>query len=123
MKTFALIALVASVSAIKIANEYVDKDGKVHPFYFPNDEETYEVRYQAINRNQEKKKEALAKYGKHPTNPVGYAWDTHLPNEQTGAIPAAAEKTEAAAEPAAAPAKKAAAPAKKEAAAKPAAKE
>ena len=81
MKTFALFALVATASAIKVSTEYVDKNGKVHPFYFPNDETTYEERYKAINRNEEKKKEVFGRYGKHPTNPVGYAWDTHLPNQ------------------------------------------
>ena len=81
MKNIVLVALIASTSAIRVRNSWVDKDGKVHPFYIPNDESTYEERYMAINRNAEKKTEAAKAYGKHPTNPVGYAWDTHLPKE------------------------------------------
>ena len=87
MKTFALIALVATASAVQISQRYVDETGKVHPFYIPNDESTYEERYKAIVRNQEKKTELVSSYGAHPTNPAGYAWDTHLPKENVDTQP------------------------------------
>ena len=83
MKVAIIIALAAGVTAHRLANKYVDENGKVHPLYLPNDESEYEERYMAITRNQEKKKEALSQYGSHPTMPKGYAWDTFLPAEQS----------------------------------------
>ena len=114
MKAFTLAALLASASAVSIRNNYVDANGKVHPFYIANDEQVYEERYKAIVRNQEKKGEQAAKYGAHPTNPKGFAWETVAPEEQAAVVKAAAPslvKATATAAAPAAPVKAAAAPA------------
>ena len=49
----------------------------------------------AVNRNEEKKREVFGQYKAHPTNPKGYAWDTHLPREQVNTTPNAAQSTPA----------------------------
>lgn len=81
MKSIAILALVASVSAVRLSHKWVDENGLVHPFYIPNDEALYEERYKAANRNQAKHAEKTSEYKAHPTKPVGYAWDTHNPDQ------------------------------------------
>ena len=77
MKTFALFALIAAAGAVHLNQEWVDKDGKFHPFYFGDDEDVYEQRYKAASRQSVKKDEKEDVYKNHPTDPVGYIWDTN----------------------------------------------
>jgi hypothetical protein len=87
MKSTVLLALISGATSIKLQNKWVDDNGKVHPFFIPNDESTYEERYMAVERNIVKKTEGHATYGAHPTAPSGYAWNTSLPKEQNGTEP------------------------------------